>query len=216
MPESLTELSRDRLLLAAVEIFAAKGFQNATVREICGKVDANVASVNYYFRSKEKLYAEALFFSFRQAEQRYPLTAALDSGLSPDQRLTHFIRIFLNRIMDDSALGHHGKLIAHEIADPTNALDEIVQTFIKPIFALLTDIVGQILGNTADPQQVRRCILSILSQCLMFKHSRSVIDRLCADLIASPEEIQRCAEHIARFSLSALEDLAHQPGGQLA
>lgn len=146
MPELLTELSRNRLLQASVEVFAVKGFQNATVREICGKIGANIASVNYYFGTKEKLYAEALFFSFRQAEQRYPLTEAFDSSLPPDQRLTHFIRIFLNRILDDSELGHHGKLIAHEITDPTKALDDIVQTFIKPIFNLLSDIIGQLLG----------------------------------------------------------------------
>lgn len=214
MPELLTELSRDRLLQASVEVFAAKGFQNGTVREICGKVGANVASVNYYFGNKEKLYAEALFFSFRQAEQRYPLTEAFDMSLTPQQRLTHFVRIFLNRILDDSALGHHGKLIAHEIADPTKALDDIVQTFIKPIFGLLSDIVGQLLGAVADQKQVNRCILGLLGQCLMFKHSRSVIDHLCADLIASPEEIQHCAEHITQFSLLALGGLAQQAAGE--
>ncbi len=205
MPETLTDQSRDRLLLAAVEVFADKGFHQATVREICKRGAANVAAVNYYFRSKEKLYAEALVFAFQQAEQLYPFTQAMNKALPSEQRLTNFISTFLHRILDDSALSHHGKLIAHEISQPSQALDEIVISVIKPVFALLEDIVNQITGASLPEHRIKRCVLSILGQCLMFKHSRSVIDRVCPELIASPEEIDNCAEHIFRFSLLALE-----------
>lgn len=211
MSASFNELSRDRLLQAAVEIFAEKGFQSATVREICSRAGANVAAVNYYFRNKERLYAEALVFAFREAEQRYPMTEAGNRALPPEQRLTQFIRVFLHRILDDSSLGHHGKLIAREIADPTKALDEIVETVIAPVFALLADIVPQLAGPALDRDQIRRCMLSILGQCLMFKHSRPVIDRICPELIAGPEQIERSAAHIAQFSLLALKQLAGPP-----
>jgi AcrR family transcriptional regulator len=211
MSEFLSELSRDRLLQAAIEIFAEKGFQSATVREICSRAEANVAAVNYYFRNKEKLYAEALAFAFHQAEQRYPMIEAGDRELSPELRLTHFIRVFLDRILDDSSLGHHSKLFAREIADPTRALDEIVQVIIAPMFALVADIVTQLTNSKLDQHTVRRCILSILGQCLMFKHSRAVIDRLCPELIANPEETARCAAHIAQFSLLAIREIASQP-----
>lgn len=209
MQDMLTEQSRDRLLLAAVEVFAEKGFHKATVREICRRVDANVAAVNYYFRSKEKLYAEALVFAFKQAEQRYPLTQAMNRELSSEQRLTYFIKTFLHRILDDSALGHHGKLIAHEIAHPTQALDEIVQTVVQPVFALVSDIVSRLTEDSLSEQSIKRCVLSILGQCLMFKHSRSVIDRLCPELIASTHEIDLCAEHVAQFSVLALTQISH-------
>src|SRR6516164_2523355 len=51
---------RQRLLEAAGEIFAAKGFEGATVRDICKRAGANIAAVNYYFRDKERLYIEAV------------------------------------------------------------------------------------------------------------------------------------------------------------
>ena len=205
--------SRDRLLQAAVEIFADRGFRDATVRELCKRAGVNVASVNYYFRSKEALYGEALAFAFREAEQRYPLTEARDKSLPPEVRLTHFIRVFLYRLLDDSALGYHGKLIAREIADPTKALDEIVKTIIAPTFGILDEIVQQLLGPGWDRKDVHRCILGILGQCLVFKHSRSVIDRTCPEIIASSAEIERCAGHIARFSLAGLRELAGNAKG---
>ncbi|WP_245562287.1 TetR/AcrR family transcriptional regulator [Niabella aurantiaca] len=48
------------IMKAAVEIFADKGFDNASVRDIAKAADVNVAMISYYFGSKEKLL-EAIF-----------------------------------------------------------------------------------------------------------------------------------------------------------
>ena len=52
--------TRSRLLEAAGRIFAANGFQAATVREICAEADANLSAVHYHFGDKERLYVEAV------------------------------------------------------------------------------------------------------------------------------------------------------------
>jgi AcrR family transcriptional regulator len=200
--------SRDRLLLAAVEIFAERGFRDATVREICAKAELNAASVNYYFGGKEKLYAEALAFAFQQANRLYPQDEAQDASRPPAVRLAGFVRVFLHKLLDDTALGHHTKLVAREIADPTSALAGLIESAIAPQFAVLREVVPALLGPGRSEAEIQRCILSILGQCLMYKHSRSVIDHLCPEVIAGPEEIARTAEHIARFSLAALQGLA--------
>ncbi|MFZ4700121.1 MAG: CerR family C-terminal domain-containing protein [Candidatus Methylumidiphilus sp.] len=202
--------SRDRLLLAAVEIFAERGFRDATVREICAKAEVNAASVNYYFGGKEKLYAEALAFALCQANQRYPLGDALNLGLPAEQRLIAFIQVFLHKLLDNTALGHHGKLIAREIADPTSALDGIINTAIAPQFAMLKEVIPSLVGPGWSESDIYRCILSIVGQCLMYKHSRSVVDRICPNVIASPDEINSTADHIAKFSLAALNHLRRE------
>ncbi|MCX7099847.1 MAG: CerR family C-terminal domain-containing protein [Methylococcales bacterium] len=205
---SPTEPAFDRLLQVAVEVFAHDGFRDATVRDICAKANVNVASVNYYFRSKEALYAQALAFAFQEANRLHPQDAAQDQNLPPEQRLGLFITHFLGKLLDDSQLGFHSKLIAREIAEPTKALDDIIQTAIVPQFALLTDIIQKILNRPDNSLLVRRCLLSIFSQCLMFKHSRAVIDRLYPELIADEAAIAASAEHITQFSLAALKGLA--------
>ncbi|MDD1626773.1 MAG: CerR family C-terminal domain-containing protein [Methylococcaceae bacterium] len=199
-----------RLLQVAVEVFAEYGFREATVREICSRANVNVASVNYYFRSKDALYAQALAFAFQEANRLYPQDAALNTNLPPEQRLALFIKNFIHKLLDDSHLGLHSKLIAREIADPTKALDEIIETAILPQVTLLQEIIQQILGTHTDKVIVQRCLLSIFGQCLLFKHSRSIIDRLYPELIANESAIQASAEHIAQFSLAALTRFAPQ------
>lgn len=216
LPElSSNDLSRDRLLLAAVEIFAERGFRDSTVREICAQAGVNAASVNYYFGGKEKLYAEALAFAFRQANQRYPLGDALDARLPAEARLAAFIRALLSRLLDQTALGHHSKLIAHEIANPTNALSALIQSSFAPNFAVLYELVSALLGPGWSELDIQRCVLSILGQCLMYKHSRSVIDHLCPGTVANAQEIERTAEHIAGFSLAALRAISPSPPAPL-
>ena len=200
----------DRLLQVAVEVFAESGFRDATVREICSRAHVNLASVNYYFRNKESLYAQALAFAFQEANRLYPQDKALERQLEPERRLTWFISNFLHKMLDDSHLGLHSKLIAREIADPTNALAEIIETAIVPQFNLLKEIIQQILGVTTDKATVHRCLLSIFGQCLMFKHSRSIIDRLYPELIEDEKAIQASAEHITQFSIAALTWLSQQ------
>lgn len=195
----------DRLLLTAVEVFAEHGFRNTTIREICTRANVNIASVNYYFRSKEALYSKALHFAFEEANRLHPQTAAQDKTLAPELRLGLFIDNFLRKLLDDSRLGFHSKLIAREISDPTNALDEILPIAIAPQCALLAEIIVELAPRLQGNQTaIGRYTLSILGQCLMFKHSRSVIDRLYAELIETEAAIQQCAEHITQFSLAAL------------
>jgi len=50
----------DRILRAAVQVFALRGFEGATLKEITELAGANIAAVNYYFRSKEELIRQVL------------------------------------------------------------------------------------------------------------------------------------------------------------
>lgn len=199
--------TRDRILQAALEIFARRGFKAATVREICAHAGVNVASVNYYFRSKEALYREVLVFSFKQADRKYPQQALADASLSPEDRLQFFIRSLLLRLMDDSHLGVHAKLMAREIADPTGALDYIVDTVMRPRFLMLREILPQLAGPGWSPADIDRLIQGIIGQCLVYRHSRPMIERLCPEVIAGPDAIERTAEVIFQFSLAALREL---------
>ena len=57
--------TKTRLLEAAGEEFAEKGFEGATIRSIIERAKANIAAVNYHFGDKERLYIQAVIEAHR-------------------------------------------------------------------------------------------------------------------------------------------------------
>ena len=47
---------REKIIQSATELFIKQGFEGTSVREIATDADVNVALINYYFGSKEKLF----------------------------------------------------------------------------------------------------------------------------------------------------------------
>jgi TetR/AcrR family transcriptional regulator len=52
--------NKDRLLDAAIELFAEYGYDKVSIRQIAEKAQANSAMISYYFGSKQQLYQAAL------------------------------------------------------------------------------------------------------------------------------------------------------------
>ncbi len=50
--------TKERILIATRELFAEKGFNGTSIRDIASRADVNVAAVNYHFKNKETLYWE--------------------------------------------------------------------------------------------------------------------------------------------------------------
>lgn len=50
--------AENKIKVAATKVFLSKGFDGTTTRAIANEAGMNLALVNYYFRSKEKLFAE--------------------------------------------------------------------------------------------------------------------------------------------------------------
>ena len=202
--------TRQVLLEAAVAVFAERGFRAASVREICQRAEVNVAAVNYHFGDKESLYAEALKFALRVAHAKYPADLGLTPGATPAARLYAFVHSFLLRIFDEGRASWHGKMMSREMIEPTAALDGLVQEEIRPMSERLSGIIRDLLGRKAGEEEVRQCGMSVVSQCLFYEHCRPVITRLFPDMKFTPSGLERLADHITRFSLSALEQMARE------
>lgn len=200
--------ARDRIMEAALDVFAERGYKATTVRSICAQAGVNVAAIQYYFGGKEALYRKALAFSFQQADRKYPQDALLDDSLPAEDRLHRFIRSMVHRFMDDSHLGRHGKLVAREIADPTGALNNIVDTVMRPRYAVLRELIPQLAGPGWSLTDIDRFICSIMGQCLVYRHSRPLVERLSPDIVANAQAVDRTVEMIFQFSLAALRQLA--------
>ena len=127
-----------RLLEAAGEVFAAKGFQAATVREICRRAGANLAAVNYHFGDKHQLYIEAVKHAQCCGEED-PLPQ-WPPDTPPAAKLRGYVHRMLARFLDDRRPAWHAQLMAREMAEPTEACVALVDSYIRPSYELLDGI----------------------------------------------------------------------------
>src|SRR5713101_107359 len=93
------DATQGRVLEAAGQVFADKGFEGATVREICQKAGVNIAAVNYYFRDKERLYIEAVKSACQRPAQQVPFPD-WPAGTPALVKLQDFILVFARRMLN--------------------------------------------------------------------------------------------------------------------
>ena len=117
--------TRQSLLAAASDIFAEKGFRDATIAAISKRAGTNVAAVNYHFGDKETLYREAWRQSFRDSIQAHPPDGGVDSKAPPKQRLAGLVAALLRRINDKDNREFH--IVNKELANPTGLLEEVMK-----------------------------------------------------------------------------------------
>jgi AcrR family transcriptional regulator len=204
-----SENTRNRLLTAASRIFAEKGFQEATIAEICEQAKTNIASVNYHFRDKKTLYLESWRFAFNQELNLYPPDGGLMADASAEQRLAGRIKSLISRVADDNSYSF--VIIHKEMAQPTRLLADILEKEINPQRMQMFVLLKEYLGPAASEQRIQYCHASIMGQCfqlLRLKQMQSArpFRRHPSDL----SDIKAFAEHVVQFSLAGIQAIRSQ------
>ena len=103
LPDSAAESRdpRERILLAAGREFAERGYEAATIRDICTAAGANVAAVNYYFGDKHRLYIESVKHA-HEARLRQVPQPEWAPGTPAAQKLRDFVGSMLDRMLGQS------------------------------------------------------------------------------------------------------------------
>ena len=198
--------TRARLLNEGARLFAARGYAGVTVRAICRAAHANVAAINYHFHGKRGLYDAVVQSAIDQMRATTATIIEVGQDQSPEQQLTTFISIFLQRVTATRDNWIH-QLMMRELNEPTAALDLVVRRVIEPRMTYLGDVIGQLLEcRTSDPR-VRRSVTSVQLQCLAAIDQRLPIHAVPR----TPAAVAELAEHIARFSIGGITALRARP-----
>jgi TetR/AcrR family transcriptional regulator, regulator of cefoperazone and chloramphenicol sensitivity len=208
-PELSEENTRDKILNAAGEVFAEHGFEGATIRMITERAEVNVAAVNYHFRDKAELYKLVVGQGCSARAAWHDVMA--EAAGSPEERLRSLIAHFLEYMLSPKRPAWKRRLMAREMANPTTALDELVEKNIRPFRdEFLMPTLRELTGGRFSRRQLSLLGASVMGQCLYFHQSRPIIERLNPDFKLGQAEIEEITEHITRFSLAAIAELARQ------
>jgi AcrR family transcriptional regulator len=205
------EETRQRLLEAAIRLFAADGFARVTVRDLCRAADTNLAAVNYHYGDKFGLYMAVARAAVDVMWSVNDLGMPADSA-SPEQKLRHYIQTYISKITDfkGAATWIH-RLMQHEMAEPTPAAAWIVEHAIRPRLRYLSGVVAELLGADTDDERVLWCVMMIQSQCMAFMPN-SIRQLVLSDWprlqSAATTDIDGIADRVMAFSLAGIRAMA--------
>jgi len=196
--------TKQRLLEAAEELFAAHGFDGVSVDAITRKARANRAAVSFHFGGKERLYIEAVKYANRTCIQGAPFPE-WPAGTPVTERLRGFIRTMMVRMTSDISPAS-AQLMMREMVQPTAACAEVVQEYIRPAANVLVGILDEMLP--VDVPQPRRYLLgfSVVAQCLFYRTHRPIAALLMGEEEFQKLDVETLTEHVTAASLGMIEE----------
>lgn len=196
--------TRSRLLDAAGRVFAEKGFEAATVREICRAAEVgNIAAVNYYFGDKNRLYQEVVRIAFKGSADPLP-EAPWPADAPAADRLRAYVTQFAAMLIGKQRPPWHYHLMAREMGQPTEGCIAFVREFAGPNFNVLRGLLREVLPAGTPAERVDLTALSMIGQIIHHRCGATMINLLVGEDKAQAYDAERIGRHVADFSLAAL------------
>lgn len=152
------EASRERLLTAALSLFAQHGYARTSTRDIAEAAGTNVASIAYYFGDKAGLY-RAVFEGPMQ-----PVCAFLPDpteAATLEQMLRHLYRGYMDPLKQGDLARQCLKLHMREMVEPTGVWGSSLVESVKPVHEALVQALSRHLGVARPDDDVRRLAICI-------------------------------------------------------
>lgn len=121
--------SREKLLDAAIELFADWGFEPVSTTAVAKAAGLTQSMVHYHFGAKEQLWREAVARLMRRRGRFFPVGRFELNDVNPLDRL----RILVRRLVEaNAAEPHYMRIITHEAMANTSRFSWLMETYVRP------------------------------------------------------------------------------------
>lgn len=194
--------TREKLLLAALELFGQYGFEGASTRKLAERAGVNLQAINYYFANKRGLYNAVADYLIERLQNRVGerrrmvlerFAEAQSGGRpidAPEARgiLTLLAEAMLTLFADDES-AVWVRYMVREQAEPTEAFDRVYTGFMQPMLAAVHHLVGILLNSDPMSEQVRLRTLSLVGSLIIYRVGRATILREMDWSAVGPEQV---------------------------
>jgi AcrR family transcriptional regulator len=192
----MNETTANRLITAATPLFAARGFDGASVRDITAAAGANLGAITYHFGSKRGLYDAVLEAAFGPIRERLPRRPPAATGHSGLDRVESIARQLFAHITANPDLQ---LLILREIV-AARSLPGPARRTLGVILEAVTGAVrdGQADGSIRDGDPVLMAV-SVMSQPAYFGLFRRLLPERLPSVGGGSMGTEGLTEHAVRF-----------------
>jgi AcrR family transcriptional regulator len=183
------DITRTRLLAAAIDVFGRNGFDATTTRALADAAGVNLQAIGYYFQGKEGLYvaaAEHIAWSITThiAETRGRLASRLGALENARKSVSRGeARSLLSEILQAMATLFISKesepwarFLIREQMEPTEAFGRVYHGAMKPILELIARLAGILLKEDPTSEHVRLRTLSLVGGLMVFRVARAAME----------------------------------------
>lgn len=155
--------ARQRLLAGATRVFSRLGFESATTRTIAEEAGVNLASIPYYFGTKEALYQEVIAALCASINLKMgPRVAAVHTLLQrADAGPADWKKALCDLVEDQVAIVlsedmvQAAPILAREQASPSPVFEEVYQEVLRPALDLAATLLGHLYGQDPGSAPIR-------------------------------------------------------------
>jgi AcrR family transcriptional regulator len=203
------EGTRERLLEAAGEMFAAHGFEGTTGKQICERAGVNPAAVNYHFGGTEGLYEAVLIEARDRAVGRQNrLFDLFDAPMAPEQKLRAITTIAVRALLASGRSAWILRLFGREVTNPSEVGRRILTSTAWPRVERARALVGELIGLPPNHPSVALGVLSLAAPLqILLIADRQLISTLHPALDLSPGGEEALVEHFYGYAMAGLKAL---------
>ena len=199
---------KDRLLDAAEGLFCERGFKGTSIRDIAASAGCNIASVNYYFGSKEGLYEEV--WHRHLIPMRDSRIASINKVMSRaegrpnlEDLLRSFADTFVGSMVDTSKASRLSKLMAREYIDSHLPTDMFVNEVMTPTISAMRGALVKTCPDL-DESKIMPVVFSLIGQLVHLVHVKTMFEHGGDDLSMPIFDSDEAINHIVKFSAAGI------------
>jgi AcrR family transcriptional regulator len=209
--EGARQRTPNDLLEAAGHVFAEKGLDGATGKEICERAGTNTAAVNYYFGGMEGLYAAVLEEANRRMVPLETLSSAVAGKPDARAKLQAIIELALDRVLGPASSSWVLGVISREVIAPSAAIDKLIDKQGLPKARIIKSIVGELMALPPEHPAVALGCLSIGAPFLMMLiGDRRTMKRMFPSLTLRGGDTAGLSRYMLQYALAGLAALARE------
>jgi TetR/AcrR family transcriptional regulator, regulator of cefoperazone and chloramphenicol sensitivity len=200
--------TRQHLLEAAGHVFAEKGFERSTAKEISERARTNTAAVNYHFGGIEGLYEAVLEEARNRIFSVQTIGKAIEGKTNPKEKLEAIFDAVVQTLLGPLSSSWVLRVLGRDMVTSTPASDAAKDKLILPRALILKRFVGEYVGLPDDHPAVARACVSLMAPfCMLVLADRRRMKRALPSLGLGPEDAPGFARHLVQFALAGLEAL---------
>ena len=173
------EDTRRRILEAALEMFAAEGYDGTSTRQLAEQAGVNLPAIQYYFGSKEGLFRAVIQSIVEQTEAHMSgLAGRVKSALAAHdtpradllELLCQLLEAFVSLVTAGSQMEGKRLLFARAEVEDTPGLQHLHESGMCHVFQPCLELTARLIGRSTEDETALLRALAVLGQVTIFCH----------------------------------------------